>query len=267
MCYAYWHPSCGTDYRIFVFKFNENCSFFQLFQKKIKHFKKFSRLCSNFVWGYLQSYFFLFVLPCAWVPCAYVFFWRTKICPSHSGIRQAIHLQLQVMTFRRFYVVCFERLHIPVTCVLGVLEGWNFLCIVTPSWGADHQNFNKKFDEKKFFFCLISPTHFPAYNSCSKGPRCLKFVMRIDSPHAGPTTTFLFQNSTKIVHFFEKKYILKLVLISPTHYPAYNLCSKCPRGLKFVMRIHAPHAGPNTTFLFLNLTKIVHFFNFFKKSF
>ena len=56
--------------------------------------------------------------------------------------------------------------HGPVTCVLGVLEGWNFLCIVTPSWGADHQNFKKKFDEK-IFFCLISPTHYPAHNSCS----------------------------------------------------------------------------------------------------
>ena len=38
-----------------------------------------------------------------------------------------------------------------VTCVIGVLEGWNFLCIVTPLWGADHQNFKKKFDEKNFF--------------------------------------------------------------------------------------------------------------------
>ena len=29
------------------------------------------------------------------------------------------------------------------------------------------------------------------YDFCSKGPRGLKFVMRIDPPHAEPTTTLL----------------------------------------------------------------------------
>ena len=105
----------------------------------------------------------------------------------------------------------------PVTCVLGVLGGWNFLCKFTPSWGADNQNFREKFDEKN---CRISPTHYPAHNSCSKGPRGLKFVMRIDPPHAGPTTTFLFLNSTNIVHFFIlKKNIKKILLIPLTAQP------------------------------------------------
>ena len=145
--------------------------------------------------------------------------------------------------------------HRPVACVLGVLEGWNFLCIVTPSWGADNQNFKKK-STKNFFLSLISPTHYPAYNFCSKGPRGLKFVMRIDPPHAEPTTTFLFQNSTKIVHFFnfQKKHVLRE--FSP-------ITSVLTRSLKFVMRIFMPNRLPHFS---KNLTKNVHFFNLLKKT-
>ena len=85
--------------------------------------------------------------------------------------------------------------------------------------------------------------------------------MRIGHPHAGPSTTFLFFNSTKIVHFFNVFKKKKLVLI-PLTGPPYNFCSKGPRGLKFVVRIDPLHAGPTTTFLFFNCTK-VHFFNCF----
>ena len=51
---------------------------------------------------------------------------------------------------------CFGRLPGAVTSVLGVLEGWNFSCIVTPPWGADHIHF-KKIDEKKIFLVLLVP--------------------------------------------------------------------------------------------------------------
>ena len=85
-------------------------------------------------------------------------------CFCHTWYNEIVRVTLLSLLcswwFRRFYGVCFGRLHGPVTCVLGVLEGWNFLCIVTPSWGADHQNFKKKFDEKKFFFVLLVPLTF-----------------------------------------------------------------------------------------------------------
>ena len=64
--------------------------------------------------------------------------------------------------------------------------------------------------------------------------------MRTDPPHVGPTTTFLFQNSSKIVHFFQlskKNIFLKFLSIPLTAQP-YNFCSKAPRGLEFFMHSH-----------------------------
>ena len=189
----------------FCFKFNENCSFFQLFQKKIKILPD----CAQISFGGTYCHIlFLFVLPCAWVPCAYVFF---------LNITKHRHAFLAIWLVENFVPPSCPasswlqlsrsgRLLRPITCVLGVLEGWMFLCMVTPSWGADNQNFKKKSTKKKLF-CLISPTHNPARNSCSKGARGLKFVMRIDPPPAEATITFLFQNATKIFIFstFSKK--------------------------------------------------------------
>ena len=56
-----------------------------------------------------------------------------------------------------------------------------------------------------------------------------------------------------------------LSLISPTHYPAYNFCSKASRGPKFVMRIHSHHVGPTTTFLF-KIRRKLFFFQLFQKK-
>ena len=103
--------------------------------------------------------------------------------------------------------------------------------------GRPHEFQKKIYD----FFCLISPTHFAANNSCSKGPRCLKFVMRIGPPHVGPTTTFLFWNSMKIVSVstFSKKNHFKNI-IYPTHCPPYNFVQPCawwPRRLCFSLNI------------------------------
>ena len=45
--------------------------------------------------------------------------------------------------------------------------------------------------------------------------------MRIDSPHAGPITTFLFLNSMNIVQFFNFfKTNIKKYIMNPTHRPA-----------------------------------------------
>ena len=56
--------------------------------------------------------------------------------------------------------------------------------------------------EKKHALTYLTLHNALSEDSCSKGPRGLKFVMRIEPTHAEPTTTFLSQNSTKIVHFF-----------------------------------------------------------------
>ena len=48
------------------------------------------------------------------------------------------------------------------------------------------------FKQKSISKILLIPLTAQRYNFCSKGPRGLKFVMRIDQPHAGPITTFLF---------------------------------------------------------------------------
>ena len=55
----------------------------------------------------------------------------------------------------------------------------------------------------KLFFVLLVPLTIGwlDYNYCSKSLRGLECVMRIDPPHAGATTTFLFKKSTKIVIF------------------------------------------------------------------
>ena len=78
-----------------------------------------------------------------------------------------------------------------------------------PLMGGRPPKFHKKIDEKNvsYFLCLISPTHFPAYNSCSTCTKGLKFVMRIDRPHAGSTITFCFKIWRKLIIFstFSKK--------------------------------------------------------------
>ena len=66
------------------------------------------------------------------------------------------------------HAVFLELLPGAATCVLGVLEGWNFLCIVTPPWGADNQNFKKKIGEQKIFLVLLVPLTF----------RCITHVLR-----------------------------------------------------------------------------------------
>ena len=140
--------------------------------------------------------------------------------------------------------------------------------IVTPSWGADHQNFNKNFDEKKNIFCLISPTHFPAYNSCSTCTRGLKFVMRIDPPHAGPTTSFLFQNSRTFFLFFKKKHVpwrVLLCLITGVLMDLDTWNSLCI--LTPLMQIRLPHSCYHTRSVakgcVIGITGILFFFPFF----
>ena len=91
--------------------------------------------------------------------------------------------------------------------------------------------------------------------------------MRIDPPHAEPTTAFLFLNLTKNCSFFQlfqKCFQNKFLLVPLTAQP-YNLCSKGATGLKLVRRIYSRHAEPTTKLLFKKSTKIVHIFNFFKK--
>ena len=101
---------------------------------------------------------------------------------------------------------------------------------------------------------LLIPLTDQPYNLCSKGPRGLKFVTDIGPPHAGSTTTFSF----KIRQNFS---FCKFECPSSAYVP---MCAD-PRGLKSVFRIRHPHVGPTSTFVFVNSTKIFHFFNFFKK--
>ena len=81
---------------------------------------------------------------------------------------------------------------------------------------------------------LLIPLTAQPYNFCSKSPRGLKFVMRIDPPHAGPTTTFLFFNSTKIVHlltFSARSFLTRgrpFSLITIIDSEADHFCSRCP---------------------------------------
>ena len=146
---------------------------------------------------------------------------RVTLCHVHASTRSALR--------------CSCRSTLPCSgdfrwtrnfCSRGP-RGLKFFMHSHPLMGGRPPKFKKK--STKFFFCLISPTHFPAYNSCSRGTRGLKFVMRIDPPHAGPTTTFLFifskfSKKTKIVHFFQlfQKMLLSFFkfLLIPTHFPA-----------------------------------------------
>ena len=48
------------------------------------------------------------------------------------------------------------------------------------------------FKQKFILKILLIPLTAQRYNFGSKGPRGLKFVMLIDPPHVGPSTTFLF---------------------------------------------------------------------------
>ena len=83
--------------------------------------------------------------------------------------------------------------------VLGVL---NLSCVLTTLMRDRLPHFCFKIRSKLFVFStfskksilkiLLIPLTAQRYNFCSKGPRGLKFVMRIDHPHVGPTTTFLF---------------------------------------------------------------------------
>ena len=218
---------------------------------------RFWRKCIYAIAAYVDKSHAI-VQPCAW--------WTRRLCFSWSyngNVRVTLHGGILQSTAAVFRTRFFGRLHRPVTCVPGVLESWNFLCIVTPSWGADPLNFKKQFDD--FFFCLISPTYFPAYNSCSTCTRGLKFVMLIDPPHARPTTTFLFQNSTKIVHFFnffKKKSVPSRVPTSSPH----NFCYNGPRGLKFVMRIH-PLTRDRVAYFDLKIRRKLFILSTFSKMF
>ena len=64
-------------------------------------------------------------------------------------------------------------------------RGLKFFMHSHPLMGGRPPKFQKKIRRKKFFLCLISPTHFLACNSCSTCTRGLKFVMRIDPPSCG----------------------------------------------------------------------------------
>ena len=119
-----------------------------------------------------------------------------------------------------------------ITSVLRVLGVSNVLCVLTPLMRDRLPHFwFLQFDENCSFFqlfqnlfflnFLLIPLTAQPYNCCSKGSRGLKFVMRIDSPHAGPITTFLFLNSMNIVQFFNFfKTNIKKYIINPTHCPA-----------------------------------------------
>ena len=146
--------------------------------------------------------FLLFVLPCAWVPCAYVFFSNENVSVTLCGLTAAA-AGMWGMTIPPLLRGVFRATSVCRNLCSRGPRGLKFFMHSHPLMGGRPPKFQQKIRRKKFFFFrLISPTHFPAYNSCSTCTRCLKFVMRIDSPHAGPTITFLFQNSTKIVHFF-----------------------------------------------------------------
>ena len=81
-CVMCIHPRHAEPTTKFCLKIDENCSCFQLFQKKMFKCYNFSRLCSNLVWEYLQSYFISFFR--AHGSHAPMFFCSYEICPSHS---------------------------------------------------------------------------------------------------------------------------------------------------------------------------------------
>ena len=87
--------------------------------------------------------------------------------------------------------------------------------------------------------------------------------MRSDPPHAGPITTFLFKNSTKINHFFnffkEKTFL--------GEFPLLRLITSVlmtPRGLKFVMRIH-PITRDRLAYFDLKIRRKLFIFSTFSK--
>ena len=161
----------------------------------------------------------------------------------------------------RFYAACFGQL--PRNLCSRGPRGLKFFMHSHPLMGGRQPKFQQK--NLRIFFCLISPTYFAAYNSCSKGPTGLKFVMRSDPPHAGPTTTFLFTNSSKIDHFFnffKKKSVPSRVPTSSPH----NFCYNGPRGLKFVMRIH-PLTRDRVAYFDLKIRRKLFILSTFSKMF
>ena len=59
---------------------------------------------------------------------------RLMMCGPSKCIRENVTFRiLPVIDFKDFRCR-FGDFGGGVTCVLGVLEGWNFLCVVTPSW-------------------------------------------------------------------------------------------------------------------------------------
>ena len=124
-----------------------------------------------------------------------------------------------------------------------------------PLMVVDNQNFTQKIRRKKNVFCLISPTHYPAYNSCSKSPRGLKFVMRIDPPHADENCSFFSTFNKK--QFLREFSLLRLITYVLRVLGVWNwLCVLTP-----LMWDRLPH------FCFKIHRKLFIFFNFQKKTF
>ena len=126
---------------------------------------------------------------------------------------------------------------------------------------------------KNSFFCLIK-SHFTtrARNFCSKGPRGSEICYAYWPPSPG-TDYHVFVSKFLSDFFFGsffqlfQKKIIKKILFSPTYYPfLITSCSKGPSGLKFVMRIDHPHAGPTITFLIFKFDENCSFFQLLKKS-
>ena len=158
-------------------------------------------------------------------------------------------------------------MHSLITYVLKVIRGWNWLCVLTPLLRDRLPHFCFTIRRKLFIFStfskniysnelLLIPLTAQPYDSCSKGLRGLKCVMRIDNPHAEPTTAFLFLNLTKIVHFFFNFFKNKLNIFK--NFPDSARFSRFRLGVPTVIfffcsffRAHGSHAP----MFFFNITK------------
>ena len=106
------------------------------------------------------------------------------------------------------WMLCERRVNVRIFFFRGPSGLKFFMCIewcdVTPAWRAWQRKFQQqKIDWKFFFSGLLVPLSTRLITCVLRVLGVWKLLCVLDPPHAEPTTTFLFQNSTKgIFHFF-----------------------------------------------------------------
>ena len=168
--------------------------------------------------------------------------------------------------YRRFYVVFPGDFQNPVTCVLGVLEGWIFFLHCYPLMGGRPHKFQKKIRRKKLEFTLVKRLMLiwvPLFrkNEASKKreltiPKAIQLIFRkneaskkreLTIPKAYSPFFFL---TKSVRHASHRTAAAAGIFIPPFLRGVFeripggrNLCSRGPRGLKFFMHSHPLMGG------------------------